>query len=243
MNYENFGLARDLLYLTALFIGLSTGAFLLIKTKSCTLRRRSQLITVILFLAAFAVTSLAVAVILTRGQVFSVVSIYLFFAIFLVFGIIGLYIPRVGISIIIALSGLYIVLISFSFLVYPRINDLDPLLVRATDESFVFRHGADMWDIQDTGGAIRFEAVCITPYPGYPLIGGEQRGILTQVSRANEQLFSLRNRNLSILGMPGFVREYFTLDLPEGFMLPGFSLSVLFNGTELFFEETIQFDR
>ena len=243
MNFENFGLARDLLYLTSLFIGLGIGAFLIIISKPGTLRRKSRLITFILFLAAFAVTSLAVAVIFTHGQVFSIISIYPFMVIFLVFGIIGIYIPRAGISIIIGLCGLYIILISFSFLVYPRIDDLDPLLVRATEESFVFRQGAEMWDIQDTGGAIHFEAVCITAYPGYPLIGGEQRGILTQVLRVNEQLFALRKRHLSILGMPGFIREYITLDLPEGIMLPGFSLSVLFNGKELFFEETIQFDR
>ena len=242
MNFENFGLARDLLYLTSLFIGLAIGAFLIIKIKSCTLRRRSQLITLILFLAALSVAFLAIAIILTRGRVFSVISIYPFMLIFIVFGIIGLYIPRAGISIIIALSGLYIILISFSFLVYPRLDDLDPLLVRATEESFVFRHGAEMWDIEDTGGAIHFEAVCITAFPGYPLIGGDQRGLLTQVIRDNEQLFSLRKRNLSILGMPGFVREYISLDFPEGFMLPGFSLSIVFNGKELFFEETIQFD-
>jgi len=243
MSFENFGLARDLLYLTALFIGLGIGAFLLIKTKPCTLRRRSQLIALMLFLAAFAVVSLAAAIMLTRGRVFSVISIYPFMLIFIVFGIIGLYIPRAGISIIIALSGLYIILISLSFLVYPRFDDLDPLLVRATEESFVFRHGTEMWDIEDTGGVIHFEAVCITAYAGYPLVGGEQRGLVTQVLRANEQLFSLRKRHLSILGVPGFVREYISLDFPEGFMLPGFSLSILFNGKELFFEETIQFDR
>ena len=243
MNFENFGLARDLLYLTFLFIGIITGAFLIIMTKSCTLRRKSQFITLILFLAALAVASLAIAVILTRGRVFSVISIYPFLAVFLVFGIIGLYIPRAGISIIIGISGLYIILISFSFLVYPRFDDLDPLLVRATEESFVFRHGAEMWDIQDTGGTIHFEAVCITAFSGYPLIGGEQRGLLTRVLRANEQLFSLRRRHISILGVPGFIREYSTLELPEGIMLPGFSLSVLFNGMELYIEETIQFDR
>ena len=242
MNLENFGLARDLLYLTSLFIGLAIGVFLVIMTKHCTLRRKSHFITLILFLAAFAITSLAIAVILTRGRVFSVLSIYPFLLIFMVFGIIGFYLPKAGISIIIALSSLYIILISFSFLVYPRIGELDPLLVRASEESFVFRQGTDMWDIRDTGGDIHFEAVCITAYSSYPLIGGEQRGLITQVLRANEQLFSLRKRQISLLGVPGFVREYITLDLPEGIMLPGFSLSVLFNGSELFFEQTIQFD-
>ena len=74
------------------------------------------------------------------------------------------------------------------------------------------------------------EAVSITAFHAYPLIGGEKRGYITQVNQRDEQLFTQTSK--FSFNAPGFSREYFSLDLQEN-MHYGSNLTVLFDGYTL----------
>jgi hypothetical protein len=273
MNFEHFGFARDLLYLAALLTGTCVALFLIMIQKTNTPYRRSVCISVIFCLASLAVASLAGAIILSRGLVFTVASLYPFVVLFLAMGILGVRFPRAGGCTVIFVTGLVAVWICFSFLAYPRFEELSlrasgdgQLLIRkrvhtqepAQGPAGSFRAGGfiwrgtdgisgsrsptapddETWNVKDDGGALFFEALSVTAYPGYPLIGGERRGIITNAGRNNEVFFSVKR--FRAFG-PGFMVNRYSLELPSGAMLPGMNLSVLFDGEKLYFDPAIQF--
>ena len=245
MDFEYFGLSRDLLYLCALLFGAAAAAFLVTLRKDCALRKKSFLITVTLCLSSLAIAALAVAVILSKGQVFTVRLTYPFLFVFFVLGGLALYFPRAGGCPILFAVSLFAVYICFSFLVYPSFREPERLVIRSSDTGLIFRCGAETWNIQNDYNQrmINFEAVSVTAYPAYPLIGGGRRGLITRVLRNEEELFSLSDNAKGLSGKfansPGFERKDFTLDLPLGALPPGISLSVLFDGKLLYFDPPI----
>jgi len=249
MDFEHFAPARDLFYLGSLLLGAALGSFLTTLLDTCTLRQRSVWITVILFLLSFALASLAGALILSGGLVFGMFSLYPFAILFFAIGTLGVRFPRIGGYAIIIATTVFFIWISFSFLVFPRLEEPEQLSLRSgTAGQILVRQGmtargfgnagkldAETWTIDDDGRPITFEAVSITAYPGYPLIGGDQRGIITQITRRGELLYRFF-RPLSL----GFVLERHTLDMPSGSIRPGINLSVLFDGKRLYFDPPIQ---
>jgi len=256
MDFEHFASARDLFYLGSLLLGTSLGAFLTTRLTTCTLRQKSVWITAILFLLSFALASLAGAAILSGCLIFGYLSLYPFVILFLATGTLAVRFPRIGGYAIIITTTIFLIWISFSFLVFPRFTEPEQLTLRsATSGQILVRMGitarglgntgkqdAETWTIDDDGRPITFEAVSITAYPGYPLIGGEQRGIITQVTRRGERLFILAGSLylFSRSRSPGFVLEHHTLDMPPGSIRPGINLSVLFDGKRLYFDPPIQ---
>ena len=240
---NHFGLSRDLLYLASLLAGASAGAFLVTLRRSCTLRQKSRWITVILCLIACTMASLAASVILTKGTVFTVYSVYPLVVLFFVMGAAGLYFPRAGGCAIIIITGFYAVWISFSFLVIPRCKDPIRLTVRSSGSEFIFHQDDEIWKIQDNGGTITVKAASITAHSSFPLIGGEQRGMITGVLRNGADHYESKIRRIPEEGSagPGFFREFYAVDLPKGAMLPGVSLSVLFDGNKLYFDPPIRY--
>ena len=245
MNFEFFGPSRDLLYLGSLLLGLAAGAFLITRKELCTPRRKSRLVSVILCLTAGFAASLAASIILTRGLVFTVGSVYPFVFLFLALGIVGICYPRVGGCTIIFAAGLIGILVCFTFLVFPGFQEPVKLTIRSSGGGLIFRHDEMIRNVHNDGGTISFEASSITAYPAYPLIGGERRGLITRVLKNNEELFTLTN-NLTLHSGErrdtwGFSRENHVLSLPSGALPPGISLSVLFDGERLYFDPPIQF--
>jgi hypothetical protein len=231
-----FGPSRDLLYLFSLLLGTGAGAFLKTLRPSCTSRKRSNLITVILCLSACAVASLAGAVILSRALIFTVSSIYPVMALFLILGAVGFFFPRMGGCVIVFAAGLFAVWVCFSFIIYPNITDPVRLALRSSENEIIFRHNEDTITVINVNQIITFEAASITAHPAYPLIGGEQRGLITRVMRGNEFLFTLTSQRYKFSGRPGFIIEDHALDLHPEAIPPGISLSVLFNGKILYFD-------
>ena len=252
MDFEYFSLSRDLLYLCSLLFGAAVGAFLVTLQKTCSPRRKSLLITVILCLASCFIAAMALSVILSRGLIFSAFSVYPFIiftvVLFFILGGLALYFPLIGGCSIIFAAGLFLVYMCFSFWVYPGLKEPERLVVRAAENELVFRLDAETWDVQNVFSdqeMIRFEAVSIIAYPAFPLIGGERRGLITGILRNDNELFVLTgtfNRYSMGFKKPwGFLREEFTLDFPANALPPGVSLSVLFNGSRLYFDPPIQF--
>lgn len=242
MDFDNFGPARDLLYVTMLFFGAAAGVLIKIIQKKYTLSQKSNWISVIFLLVSLGVASLAVSVILSMGMVFSVVSVYPFIPFFLALGILGMYFPRAGICSIVFAAGFFTAWICFTFLVFPELKEKEPvkITVRSSNDDYIFRRNDDAWNIKNDGRTITFEAASVTAYPGYPLIGGEQRGLIIRVLRKDEQLIAFTNSLFRFSHSSGFILERYTLDLPPGAMLPGISFSVLFNGKHLYFDPPIQ---
>lgn len=255
MELSYFALSRDLLYFSSLLVGASAGAFIIIRRKTCTLRQRSRWITVILCLISSALASLAASVILTRGAVFSITSVYYFIILFLVLGAAGISFPRAGGCTIIFITGICAVWLSFSFFAYPRFDEPARLVIRSSGSEYVFHKNDSTWNFRNDGGTLTVEAVSITAYSGFPLIGGERRGLITEVLQNNERLFTLaertaapdhvrtarQNSSLSIGDRHRvFSREFHFLDLPMGALLPGVGLPVLFDGNKLYFDTSIR---
>ena len=244
MHFDNFGMSRDLLYLCSLFLGAALAAFLVTLRKKCSLRLKSIMITVILLLCSLCIAALAGSIILSRGLIFSVSLLYPYVALFFILGGLALYFPRAGGCTMIFFLGIFAVYICFSFLIYPGLKEPERLIIRSSGAELIFRRDAETWEIPNNPGVITFKAVSITANPAYPLIGGEKRGLITQVLQNENDLFTLAFSNSRYSGglkKPwGFLREEYTLDLPSGSLLPGISLSVLFNGSQLFFDPPIQ---
>ena len=243
MGFEHFGLSRDLLYMSSLFLGGIAAAFLVTLRKSCTLRRKSLMITVMLLLGSLCIAAVAASVILSGGLIFSVSLLYPFLALFFILGGLALYFPRAGGCTIIFFAGIFIVYLCFSFLIYPGFKEPERLLVRSSGAELIFRRGTDTWEVENDQRMIKFEAVSIAAHPAYPLIGGEKRGLITRIMRNENELLALA----SSFGKPsgslkeslGFLREDYTLDLPIGALPPGVSVAVLFDGSQLYFDPPI----
>jgi hypothetical protein len=246
----SFARSRDLLYLTSLLWGTAVGTFLASRRKEATLRRRSSRISAALFLSSLALSSLAGAVILSGALVFTVTSLYPFVILFLVLGTAAVCFPRAGAFPLIFAACLFAVWMCFTFLVYPRFEKPEQLSLRSGGGSLVLvrLHGSPgkddtTWDIQDNGNPLVFEAASLTAHPAYPLIGGERRGLILRVRRNGQELFAL-TKNLYRFhffgGGLGFSLEKYSLELPPGALLPGMSLSVLFDGEKLYFDPPIE---
>jgi hypothetical protein len=259
MNIPHFDAARDFFYLCFLFLGASLGSFLIILSEECTLRKRAMWITAIFILLSFSIGFLAGALILSGGAIQTVPSLYPFALLFFAAGAAGLRFPRAGGWSVIFASAAFFLWITFSFLVFPRLekqehqpslkgegSPLAQLSIRSEGEKqILIRRNKDFetWNIQDDGRTLTFEAVSVTAISACPLIGGEQRGVITQVTRKKERVFNLCGNlfGFSRFNKPGFSLERHTLDLPTGVVRHGITLSVLFDGKQLRFDPPVQF--
>lgn len=255
MNIQHFAAARDLFYLCFLFFGAALGSFLITLSGSCTLRKKSAWISVIFCLLSLAIGFLAGSLILSGGLIYTVPSLYPFAVLFFAAGALGLRFPRAGGWSIIFASAVFFIWITFSFLVFPRLAKPEQLSVRSEGEKQIHirrgitgrntqsgaREDSETWNIQDDGRTLTFEAVSITAHPAYPLIGGDQRGVITQLTRRGEQVFILSGNlfRFTRFKNPGFSLVRHTLDLPGGVVRPGIILSVFFDGKQLYFDPPV----
>ncbi|GHV84541.1 hypothetical protein AGMMS50230_01490 [Spirochaetia bacterium] len=265
MDFDHFGPSRDLLYLSVFLFGCVLGSFLMMIRKTCTLRQRSRWISVILCLVSAALAALTGSVILSQGLIFTASPVYPFLPVFFVLGTAALRFPRAGGCTIIFAAGLFAVWLCISFFVYPRFADGESvqLSIRSAENGeLLFRRliaardapkaseawrqtveaAAETWNIEHNGRGITFEAVAITAYPGYPIIGGERRGLITQVVRDGEQLLALTKNvyRFRFSGGLGFSLDRYSLELPAAVIIPGINFAVLFDGKKLYFDPPIQ---
>ena len=238
MDFEYFGLSRDLLYLGSLLAGAVAAAFIVMHRRDCTSRQKSALLAVIFFLLSCIIALLAAAVILTGGLIFSVHSIYPFIVLFCIFGGAALYFPRAGGLALILAAGTYIILMFFVFLSIPGFNKPADIAFRSSGNELIIKRDAETWNIRNNRNLIQFEAAAVTVYSAFPLFGGERRGFITRaVQDTNELVSFARTKNISggLKKSPGFLHEEFVLVLPLELLPRGITLSVLFDGKRLYF--------
>jgi hypothetical protein len=266
MEFEQYAAARDLLYLSALFAGAALGCILNRFRIRNTPRFRSRTITFALCLFSGMVVALAGALMYSNGLILFEKPLYIPAAIAAVLLILAVRFPRAAGFPLILISGFIAVWIGYSYLQFPRVNTNGLSLASITNEGeaqytvrFAAGSGAPPGSssgqdlrIQIAGEdqSLEFFFIHIEYAAPYPLIGGENRGIITKVRDEREIFYSdprldrglLRGwytgalKNLS----SGPENWYITFDeshdtVPSAVFLPGMALKITFDGDSLLF--------
>ncbi|MDR2314600.1 MAG: hypothetical protein LBE02_08720 [Spirochaetaceae bacterium] len=249
MNFEHFALSRDLFYLTALSLGAGLGALLMAYRKTGSRKQHGAWISTTLFLGSLIVSALAAAVILSKGLVFTVPSLYPWGCLFLLLGILGIRFFKIGGCAIIFAGGLFVVWICISFLNYAPFTEPEQLSLEAASSGQIVirrdpagRRAPEAWTVEDDGRTLFIEAAAVTAHGSYPLIGGERRGAIIRIRREDRQLAAINPDGFRFKhsGGLGFSLDQYTLELPPGILASGINLAVLFNGRALYFDPPIQ---
>ncbi|MDR2211431.1 MAG: hypothetical protein LBO65_08230 [Spirochaetaceae bacterium] len=250
MNFEYFALSRDLFYLSALSLGAGLGSLLMAFRKKNSYKKRLSWITTALFLGSLIFSALAGTTILSRAQVFTVLSLYPWGCFFLVLGTLVIRFFKAGSCTAIFAGGLFVVWICISFLSYPLFKEPERLSFQSSpSKEIIIRQDPlgpgdeQAWTIEDNGRPLVIEAAAVTAHPSYPIIGGERRGAIIRVLREDQELFTAAKNLYRLRGSGGlgFSLDRYTLDLSPEVLLSGISFSVLFNGRALYFDPPIQF--
>jgi hypothetical protein len=249
MEFENLSLARDFFYLSFLLVGATGGSLWCIFKRTSSLKSRSGWISAALVFFSGAVAAIAGAVIFSRAGVFSNTSLYVLAGIALVLGVLAVRFPRSGACSIVIALGFCAVWICLSFLRYPASTTTSPegisvLSAGETGEGMIIvrQNGEEQesWNL-DTQAPLEFEAVAVSSDFRYPLVGGITRGLIVQAVQGTGTVFrSSKYLARSSGSRLGFTFSHYTLTLPAGALLPGMSLSVLFDGEKLYFDPPIQ---
>lgn len=250
MEFDKLSLSRDFLYLFSLFAGTGVGSLLSVFKRENTLWNRSAWISLALFLFSGAVASIAASVIFSRGGIFSVSPVYLPAIITFVLGVLAVRFPCVGGCTLIFAAGLCAVWICVSFLRFPRFDYEKPeISLQARGEGLLIvnrrARKPETWNIKNdrepgsAGEPLEFEAVTFTAAFPWPVIGGKKRGLITQIKRGSETVFSAGGRGLNAAGKALGTVQHFSLTLPAEALPPGIHVSVLFDGEKLYLDPPV----
>ncbi|MDR1506271.1 MAG: hypothetical protein LBI67_04135 [Treponema sp.] len=268
MDFENFSVSRDLLYLASLFAGAGAGGFLAAFGASG--RGRGGWITAALCFLSCAVAALSGSIVFSMGAVFTAFPLFIPAAVFFAAGVLGIRFPRLGAGIVLA-AGVFTVFAAAGFLRYPGFaapelpagagrsvqmsvqSSGGGIVIRGTRNPGGLRQD-ETWNLPEGNvpGILYFEAVAFVSDPRYPVFGGEKRGFFTGSGRGDEKLFSIRQAfftpppagemSLSGTAAPsklGFTPAYFRAELPGEALFPGVNVSVLFDGDKITFDPPI----
>jgi hypothetical protein len=267
MEFEQYAAARDLLYLSALFAGAGLGCILNWFRTGSGPRFRSRTITLALCLFSGMVVALAGALIYSNGLILFEKPLYIPVVIAASLLILAVRFPRAAGFPLILISGFIAVWIGYSYLQFPRINSDGLSLASITNEGngqYTVRLAVDRGKapsgsspgqdlrIQIAGKdqSLEFFFIHIAYAPPYPLVGGENRGIITKISDERETFYSdprldsglLRGwytgalKNLSSGPENWYISFEESHDnIPPATFLPGMALKISFDGNALLF--------
>ncbi|MDR1390474.1 MAG: hypothetical protein LBJ31_10925 [Treponema sp.] len=259
MDAEKFALARDLFYLSFLFLGLSAGALFRSRRHG---HGHGAWFTALYCFIACSTAFLSLATIFSQGAVFTIPAIYILCTLFFAAGALGIIFPVAGCALVFT-GGLITIWTVIVFARFPQFNFnsqglsvlrenrfekkqayVEKISVRSAGNGILLaRNGAEedeRW-ILGQGETLVFEAAALSLHRLFPLLGGERRGRITGVKRGSETLFFVSPgaaRSLSS-SKPAMNSQVFTLDLPAS-LRPGISLSVIFDGSSLFFDPPLR---
>jgi hypothetical protein len=270
MEFEDYTAARDLFYLAALFAGAGIGCVLNCFRIRATLRFRSRTITLALCLFSGMVAALAGALIYSNALVVFEKPFYIPALIIVVLLILAVHFPRAMGFPLILVSGCAVIWIGYSFLQFPLIGTIDTDIIgtkTTADTGKLFRvsvsgegngryaarfasgRGANARQnllILIEGGAsaegfLEFSFLCLS-YPAlFPLIGGESRGIITEIRGGSEVFYTDPRVTGRLYGWYAFLQkvipdesggrcfEEYHKKVPVGDILPGMTLELGFS--------------
>jgi hypothetical protein len=207
MGAENIFMARDLLYLTGVLIGIALGFIISLFRRYTTLRRHNHIISLVICIFSLVIITFAAMLISAGIAVLVKGSFLIVTGVFIILSAAAVCFPRAVAFPLILLGGLIAVWIGFSFQRFPRISPGENLA------SF-YRTGGGVFSAQITGGAgrgtgslelgdealsLRFTADVIRFNEAYPLIGGIDRGMVAEIRHNDRPVFTAPELEQGIL--------------------------------------------
>jgi hypothetical protein len=257
MKFEDYTAARDMFYLAALFAGAGIGCILNRFRIKSTLRFRNRTVTLALCLFSGMVAALAGALIYSKGLIVFEKPLYIPVLIAAVLLVLAVRFPRAAGFPLILISGCAVIWIGYSFLQFPLIAAGGSFRVSIFNEGngqyaarFASRRGVNPGQnllIHESGEPpedrfLEFNLVRVSYAAPFPLIGGENRGIITEIRGENEVFFTDPRFAGSLLrgwyaglqrlsgGSGGRFFEESRKKVPVTDILPGMILELSFGG-------------
>ena len=268
MGFEQFAPARDFFYLAALFLGAGFGCILNCFRRKATTRFRNLTITAGFCFFSGMVAALTAAVILSYWMIVKETALYIPLGILAAVLMVAFRFPRaVGFPLFI-ISGVFAVALGFTCLSFPAMDGLNRVLVTRDGNNVlhirpIIQKGNDASSPEadstilvslktfEEDSVIEFRARCLTFTKHFPLVGGVNRGVFTEIVFNNEVIYTdsrpgwkiftnLYSQSESKGNLPDFFDSFFSfweigkdLDLRE--LNPGMGMTVFFDGVTLTF--------
>ena len=214
MTSGEFGLSRDMLYLSGLLAGIALGFFLSAFKKNSSTHFRSRRIALTLLFLSLMIASLAVSVIASMGAIFAERGVLVCAGLAVLIFAVAVRFPRAVAYPLIIFGGLVTVWLTWSYLRFPQFHDTPVALVSsAANDSFAVRifSGSDgentsaavsgesgLREKNDSGrifytnsgvSVLDFFLVFIELDQIFPVAGGSKRVILREINADSDTLF------------------------------------------------------
>ena len=191
MDFKQFSLSRDLLYLASLFLGAGLGCILNRFRRKASTRFRNNSVTAGLCLFSLAFSALVAACIISNWMVIRETSLYLPLCILAILLMLACRFPKAAGFPILIISGMLLVWMGYACLRFPAFDGAgEGHLVRDGNGLVLFRllppstsDSEIVFSFQpaDKAEIIEFHALNISISKEIPLIGGENRGIIAEI--------------------------------------------------------------
>ena len=261
MDSEHFSVARDFLYLAALFLGAGLGCILNSYRRKAATRFKNLAVVLGLCFFSGALAAFTAAVIISNWTILFNTALYLPMGVLAAILILAFRFPRAAGFPIIIISGVFVIWIGFAFLRFPALNDAG--LVRLSRELNGLIHvwpatqsgaeGARSFSIDPSGEepVFEFRVFCVSLSETLPLVGGKSRSVLTEIRNNNELLYEGAGIKSNFFPVQysgendeqqGSRWRFISFSeaaakLPTGKFLPGTGLAVFFDGSAFVFRQ------
>jgi hypothetical protein len=196
MTFEYFPLCRNLLYLTAALTGIMLGCALKLFRRNITTGARNRIVVGIFCVFSGIFVCFSLTLIHSRGTLDFIPPLLPFLGGTVLLFVLAVCFPRGAAFPLVLFGGLVVVWVGYSFLRFPRIRSEGVPLVsvsRTGEGAFALRLTASGED-ECRGWTYAFNAEEAESFPelrgllvsfdaAYPLIGGDRRGMITEIRR------------------------------------------------------------
>jgi hypothetical protein len=245
MEFKNLSLARDLLYLSAGLLGIAVRYGIVLLRQDASVRR-NRLITLMLCISSLSVIFFTVSVICSGGAILFSPALLVSAVLAIPLIALAFQFPRaVGFPLIL-LSGIGVVLLTMTFLRYPRIDPQGtPLAFIHINENrptlrfnYPVNPGKKSLALgSDTAReSLEFFTVLIRLDERIPLAGGESRGLITEIRTPSKEDYYTHPFLTTGPAHYGVSLQNCQGDLDTASLMPGSDYVVLFNGREIDFQ-------
>ena len=242
MDFKNFNIGRDLLYLSFLFTGAALGCFISRLKRRASLRFKNRCLTLGIIFLSPAAAVFACMLIVTGGRFFTDPVYYITGSILALVVLLAFRFPRAAGFPAILITGLVLVWTACSFGRFPRFDGSEINLGHAE----INNSGGILLSIVSGKSPVEFEPenmqfeITITSFEFasfVPVIGGERRGKITE----------FRNELTIFYDDAGFGRFFgsgqdggflvrtavVTMPIPDGSLIPGCTAGFFYNNNGL----------
>ena len=239
MGIEQFAPARDFFYLAAAFMGAGIGCILNRFRRQTSSRFRDSCVTVALCFFSLAVAALTVTVIYSNWMIFSERSLYLPAGILTAIIILCFRFPRAAGFPCLLAAGVIAVWVGYTCQRFPIIEDLNIVQINREETGLVdLRTFSISFQPDREDSSLEFHSRFLSFSRNFPLVGGVNRGLITEILEDGTLLYSNPSDANSFFS--GVFDSFFSFrevsaQMNLGELPPGKAKTVLFDGSSLVF--------